>query len=165
MIGVEPVQELREQGHANGLTADELRDGDALHLNFPDNSFDVVCAFAVLHHIKDHRRAVAEMCRVARHAVFISDANNFGQGGFLKRTVKQAINGLGLFWALYDQLATRRKGYHWSEGDGVYYSYTVFKDLPVLKRKFPKVHLMSTGPASVNLFRTAPHLAVFAVKE
>lgn len=164
-VGIEPVEALREQGHAKGLSAGELRDGDVLALDFPDNSFDVVCAFAVLHHVKDHARAVREMCRVARHGVFISDANNFGQGSFAKRTLKQAINALGL-WRAYDFVATRGKGHHWSEGDGLFYSYSLINDLPVLREKFPRLHFMNTLPAqSPNFYRGAPHFAVFATRD
>jgi SAM-dependent methyltransferase len=163
-IGIEPVEALRAQGHAKGLTTEELRDGDVLKLDFPDNSVDIVCAFAVLHHVKDHKRAVREMCRVARKAVFISDANNFGQGSAAKRGIKQVINALGL-WKAYDWCATRGKGYHWSQGDGVYYSYSLFNDVPVLREKFPQLNMMNTLPtASPNLYRGAPHLAVLATK-
>ncbi len=164
-IGIEPVAALREQGYAKGLSAGELRDGDVLSLDFPDNSVDIVCAFAVLHHVKDHGRAVREMCRVARRAVFISDANNFGQGSFAKRRIKQMIDHLGL-WRAYDFVATRGKGYHWSAGDGLFYSYSLTKDLPILRAKFPDLHFMNTLPAPTpHFYRDAPHFAVLARKD
>ncbi|MGH6614081.1 class I SAM-dependent methyltransferase [Sphingomonas sp.] len=160
-VGVEPVGALREQGHRKGLAPEELVDGNALALDFPDDSFDIACEFGVLHHIKDHRRAVAEMCRVARKGVFISDSNNFGQGGTMNRLIKQAINAVGL-WQLFDLAMTRGKGYHYSPGDGIFYSYSVFNDVPVIRAKFPTLRFMSTmasqGP---SLYRQAPHLAVF----
>lgn len=161
VVGVEPSEALRLKGHESGIAPDELVDGNALALDFEDNSFDLVCEFAVLHHIKDHRQAVSEMCRVAKNAVFISDSNNFGQGSFFKRSLKQAINAFKL-WPAYDFLATKGKGYHFSEGDGLYYSYSVFNDLPVLKRTFSKTQFMSTKPSGKNLYRSAPHLAIFA---
>jgi 2-polyprenyl-6-hydroxyphenyl methylase/3-demethylubiquinone-9 3-methyltransferase len=40
--------------------------GDALALPFGDASFDVVAAGEMLEHVADHRRAVAEACRVLR---------------------------------------------------------------------------------------------------
>ncbi|MEQ1724378.1 MAG: class I SAM-dependent methyltransferase [Sphingopyxis sp.] len=160
--GVEPVAALRAIGHGKGLSEAALRDGDALDLDFPDNSFDLVCAYAVLHHIKDHARAVREMVRVARYGVFLSDANNFGQGSAMARTVKQAINAVGL-WRAYDWLATRGKGYHYSEGDGVFYSYSLTNAVPVLRAKFPTLHAINTLPsAGLNLGRQAPHMALFA---
>jgi len=163
-VGIEPVAELRAVGHAGGLASDQLVDGDATALAYPDNSFDIVSEFATLHHIKDHKAAVREMCRVAKHGVFISDSNNFGQGSKLKRRIKRLINGLGL-WSVYDWLATKGKGFHWSEGDGLFYSYTVFRDVPVIQEKFPQIHFLTTQPAKgFNLFGDAPHLAIYATK-
>jgi ubiquinone/menaquinone biosynthesis C-methylase UbiE len=40
--------------------------GDAENLAFPDNSFDVVYSFGVIHHTPDTRRAVSEFHRVLR---------------------------------------------------------------------------------------------------
>jgi ubiquinone/menaquinone biosynthesis C-methylase UbiE len=162
--GIEPVEALRAVGHAKGLGEDELVDGSALKLDLPDDSFDVVSEFGVLHHIKDHRRAVREMCRVASRGVFLSDSNNFGQGSPLARFVKQSINAVGM-WPAFDWVMTRGKGHHWSEGDGLFYSYSLTNDLPVLREKFPKLHFLttmaSTGP---NMYRDAPHFAVYATR-
>lgn len=161
LVGVEPVAELREIGRKKGLGESEIIEGDALSLPFPDQSVDIVCSFGVLHHIKNHQRAVSEMCRVARRAIFISDCNNFAQGGVMVRAAKQAINAIGLWW-LFDFIRTNGKGYHYSQGDGVYYSYSLISDVPTIRLKFPDVRFMSTVPSSENLYRTAPQLAVFA---
>lgn len=161
MTGIEPVSSLRQVGLNSGLTGSEIMDGDALAIPFPDRSFDVVCAFAILHHIKDHRRVVREMCRVARRAVFISDANNFGQGSLLSRTAKQALNACGL-WPLYNLIRTKGKGYQISEGDGLFYSYSLTNDLPILQERFSDLQFMTTKPSGVNLYRSAPHFAVMA---
>ncbi len=159
--GIEPIAALREQGYAAGLTTDELTDGDALLLDFADASIDIVCAFGVLHHIKDHRRAVSEMCRVARCGVFISDANNFGQGAPLNRVIKQSLRALG-WWRLFDRARMGRKGYHYSEGDGVFFSYSLFDDLALIKRQFHETFFMSTRPGGPDLFRSAQTVALFA---
>lgn len=161
MIGLEPVAALREMAIKGGLSTAEIMDGDALALPFPDNSFDIVTAFAILHHIKDHRAAVHEMCRVARRAVFISDANGFGQGGPLARAVKQTLNAFRL-WPVFDFIRTRGKGYQLSEGDGLFYSYSLVNDLPVLRQRFPHLHFLSTLPGGPNFYRSAPHFAVLA---
>lgn len=126
-VGIEPVEALRKVGHAAGLTSEELRDGDINALNAANGEFDLVCEFAVLHHVPKPEQAVAEMLRVARKAIFISDANNFGQGGPLARWLKQAINAVG-FWRLFDWIRTGGKGYHVSAGDGLFYSYSVFNN-------------------------------------
>lgn len=162
--GIEPVAALREQGYAAGLTRDELTEGDAMALKFADASIDVVCAFGVLHHIKDHRRAVSEMCRVARRGIFISDANNFGQGAPLSRVIKQSMRSLGL-WSLYDRARMGNRGYHYSEGDGVYFSYSLFDDLTLIKHQFQETYFMSTRPSGPNLFRSAQTVALFATND
>jgi ubiquinone/menaquinone biosynthesis C-methylase UbiE len=159
--GLEPVEALRAVGQRHGLTPAELVAGDALSIAHPDNAFDIVTAFGVLHHIQDHRRAVAEMCRVAKYGVFISDANNFGQGSLPSRIVKQALNAFGL-WRLADLARTGFKGYHTSEGDGVFYSYSLLNDLPVIRPHFPHMYWMSTRPSGPNFYRSAQTLALFA---
>lgn len=162
--GIEPVNALREVAHANGVGAEILSGGDATALPFGDDMFDLVCAYGVLHHIKDHRRAVSEMCRVARRGVFISDANNFGQGSPASRLVKQGLRTLGL-WSAYDYVRTGFKGYHYSEGDGVFYSYSMFDDVPVIKRKFGQFYWTSTRPSGPNFFRSAQTIGLFAINE
>ena len=65
-------------------------------LQAADGEFDLVCEFAVLHHVPRPAQAVGEMLRVARKAIFISDANNFGQGGGIVRLIKRTIAALGV---------------------------------------------------------------------
>lgn len=163
VTGLEPSAALRDIGHQKGLSQEELVDGDALALPFADGSFDLVCSFGVLHHIADHGQAVREMTRVARRAVFISDANNFGQGSLPNRIMKQLLKATGL-WRLFDFARTGFKGYHYSEGDGVFYSYSLFDDIPIIKVKFPDLHFMSTRPSGSNLYRSAQTIALFATR-
>jgi SAM-dependent methyltransferase len=166
MIGVEPVEALRKVGHTKGLREDELIHGDALKLAFQDESFDVVTEFGVLHHIKQSRTVVDEMLRVARHAVFVSDSNNFGQGSAVGRLIKQAINAAGL-WRLADLVKTRGKGYHVSDGDGVFYSYSVFNDYARIARRCRSVYLLNTGKDAhgVNPYRSAHTVALLGLKK
>ena len=161
--GIEPVAELRNVGYRKGLTPQELTAGDGTSLELPDNSFDIVSAFAVLHHVPRPEIVVAEMLRVARRAVFISDANNFGQGGVVTRTVKVALRGLGL-WRAFDWIKTAGKGYTVSDGDGVAYSYSILNTAAQLRRTCRSVHLMNTSPAGNNLLTTATHAALLALK-
>lgn len=163
-VGIEPASALRERGHAKGLTRSELIDGDAQHLSFKDDSFDLACEFAALHHIPRPDLAVSEMIRVARKAVFISDANNFGQGGLLARGIKQAINAVGL-WPLADWIRTRGKGFHYSEGDGVFYSYSAFSHLPALRTACREVYVFGdTKGRGSNLYRSSPFVVIIGVK-
>jgi ubiquinone/menaquinone biosynthesis C-methylase UbiE len=163
IVGIEPSAALREVGYAKGLSREELMDGDAQHLNFADNEFDLVCEFGALHHMPDPHKAVSEMLRVARVAIFISDGNNFGQGGALGRTAKQVLQALHL-WKAADFVKTRGKGYAISKGDGLYYSYSVFSDYARISQSCKSVHLMNSTRAGRNLYRTASHIALLGIK-
>lgn len=162
--GIEPASALRERGYAKGLSARELIDGDAQDLHFPDRSFDVVCEFAALHHIPQPSLAVAEMLRVARKAVFISDSNNFGQGTRSARAIKQIIGALGL-WPLANLIKTRGKGYDYSVADGVSYSYSVFNDLPQIRARCSKVYVFGDVSAGgTNPYRASPNVVIVGFK-
>lgn len=165
VLGVEPAPELRQAGLAVGdLSPEDLRDGDATRLPFADGEFDWVVETGVLHHIRDYRAAVREMARVARIGVLISDSNNMGQGGPIARGVKRLIKGLGL-WDLAVLAQTRGKGYKWSEGDGVYYSFCAFDCVALLRPKFPRLTFANTGPAGFDLYGSAPHVAIIAFRQ
>jgi ubiquinone/menaquinone biosynthesis C-methylase UbiE len=119
--GFEPEAELRQQAEIiNGISSADLREGDALQLPYADDSFDWVVETGVLHYIRHWPQAVAEMARVARYGVLISDTNNIGQGSQLIRKLKKVIKKLGL-WNPFVWLQTNGKMSKWSEGDGVNY--------------------------------------------
>lgn len=163
IVGIEPSAALREIGYEKGLRESELIDGDGQNLPFAPGEFDLVCEFGVLHHIPAPHQAVAEMLRVARKAVFISDANNFGQGGGLGRAAKQILDAFGL-WPAANFFKTRGKGYHISEGDGLFYSYSVFNNYKQISEQCSSVHVVNTGNAGTNPYRSAPHVALLGVK-
>ena len=164
VIGVEPVKELREIGYSKGLSEDELISGDATNLDFRDSDFDLVCEFGVLHHIRKPDLAVDEMLRVAKKAIFISDANNFGQGSMAARSIKQLINFIGL-WKLADLLKTKGKGYMISEGDGLAYSYSVFNNYKQIQKQCKNIHLLNTRDGLINPYKTASHIALLGIKK
>ncbi len=163
LVGVEPVKELRDVGYANGLSSTDLIDGDATHLQFKDNQFDVVCEFGVLHHIKRPELAVAEMLRVARKAIFISDSNNFGQGSIVARSLKQLLYSLGL-WKVADFIKTKGRGYSLTEGDGLAYSYSVYNNYNQIRRVCKSIHVLNTVSGGVNPYRSAGHIALLGIK-
>ena len=132
-------------------------------LAFPDDAFDLVCEFATLHHVPEPGKAVSEMLRVARKAIFISDNNNFGQGSWVARLTKQLINAAGL-WPIADLIKTRGKGYTISEGDGLFYSYSVFNDYKQIAEQCETVHLLGTVNSGPNLYRTASRVALLGIK-
>lgn len=163
IVGIEPSAALREQGYAKGLERHELIDGDGHAIQFADGAFDLVCAYGVLHHVPKPRVAVREMLRVSKRVIFISDANNFGQGSPLSRIVKQAFHAAGL-WPAVNFVKTKGKGYSISDGDGLFYSYSLFDDYPQIKDQCKSVHLFNTLDGGHNLYRSAPHLALLGIK-
>lgn len=158
--GIEPVAELREAGHRKGII--NLIDGSAYHLPFEDSSFDVVCAFGVMHHLAEPDRAAMEMLRVARLAIFISDHNDWGRGSRLTAALKHAARDFGLWW-LYRLLITRGKGYRITDDDGLWYPYSIFETYKVMKPHCSKIHLLGTSDAGPNLYRSASHVAMLAI--
>jgi SAM-dependent methyltransferase len=164
VIGVEPVAELRKVGHEKGIAEANLVEGNGYELQFADESFDLVCEFGMLHHVREPERVIAEMLRVARKAIFLSDSNNFGGGSLPARWVKQTLNALGM-WRLTQWVVTGGKGYAITEGDGLFYSYSVFNNLPQIRERCRVVHMMNTLPSGPNLYRSAPHIALLALKD
>jgi SAM-dependent methyltransferase len=163
-MGVEPVDALREQGWKAGLSQGELVDGDAMRLAFPDQSFDLVCEFGVLHHLRNPEVAVAEMLRVAKKAVFLSDSNNFGAGSRPARLFKRMLRALGL-WRLADWIRTKGKGYHFSKGDGVFYSYSLFDSYPQIAKLCESVHVMNTRGGGIRPLNDASHALLLGIKK
>lgn len=163
VIGIDPVKELLEQGHNKGIPKNILIEGDGNKINFGDGEFDLVCEFGILHHVSKPDVVVAEMLRVAKKAVFISDSNNFGQGGRLGRYLKQTLNFWGL-WPAYDLIRTKGKGYQISEGDGLYYSYSVFNNYKQIKKQCRKIQLLNTNDGEMDLYKTASHIALLGLK-
>lgn len=163
-VGIEPVEALRKVGHEAGLRPEELKEGDVNALAVSDGEFDLVCEFAVLHHVPKPELAVAEMLRVSRKAIFISDANNFGQGGPAARLLKQAINAMGL-WRAFDWLRTAGRGYHVSAGDGLFYSYSAYNNYGQLRAACRTVHQFNTVDAGISLVGSAPHVVLFGIKK
>jgi ubiquinone/menaquinone biosynthesis C-methylase UbiE len=163
VVGIEPSQDLREAGYSAGVSPSVLIDGDAMNLQFPDGHFDLVCEFGALHHIPNPSLAVAEMLRVSKKAIFISDCNNFGQGSKISRVAKQLINAIGL-WRAVDFIKTGGKGYTISEGDGLAYSYSVFNDYARIDAECRSVHCLNTVDSDPDLYGSASHVALLGIK-
>jgi hypothetical protein len=103
------------------------------------------------------------MLRVARLAVVISDSNNVGQGRPGVRALKRLLKGAGL-WRAVDLVRTRGRGYRFSEGDGVYYSFSAFDDFDLLRRACSAVHVMNTEGATWDHYGTAGHVLLIGAK-
>lgn len=163
VAGVEPSPDLRKIGHGKGLGHEELVDGDAMNLAFANGSFDLVCEFGVLHHVKFPRQMIGEMLRVAKHGLFISDDNHFASGSLPNQITKRFLRSLHLWKAAY-WLRTGGKGYGISEGDGLSYAYSVFDDYDYISNCCEGVHMVNTRGNGADLFCSAQNVALFGHK-
>lgn len=70
VVGIDPSANMLDRAIAKireaGLNHVELRSGDALALDFPDNHFDWVLSFHVITVVPDPRRMMSEMIRVCK---------------------------------------------------------------------------------------------------
>jgi ubiquinone/menaquinone biosynthesis C-methylase UbiE len=150
--GVEPVRAMIDEAERNGITSGRIVEATGDRLPFQDQSFDAVCELGVLHHVADPNDIVAEMARVARRAVFLSDNNRFAKGGGFHRAAKYVLYRIGL-WPLAYRLATRGRGYHLNPGDGgVAYSYSVYDSLPILNDWADRVFIVPTTVSTAGWF-------------
>jgi ubiquinone/menaquinone biosynthesis C-methylase UbiE len=162
IIGVEPVAEMREAAVTAGVPAEMLLPGNATALPFPDNSFDCCSAFGVLHHVPQPQRAIHEMFRVSRRAVFISDHNIYGMGSPLTRGLKQVFRDLHARWLLR-LLLTGGKGYHDTNWDGIFYPFSLIDHLNLINSLARKAYILPTRNPGLNIYRQASHFAVLAL--
>lgn len=161
--GIEPVGALRRQAQAPGTVVHE---GNGEDLPFRDGSFDVVMSFGLLHHVAAPAPVVAEMMRVARSGVLISDANRFGQGSIAAGMLKLAIHRVGL-WPAFEHSRTRGRGYMESKRDGIFYSYSISDSMPQLQAWADRVFVVPTMPQrKLPLMQIAtPHGLLVAFRE
>ena len=161
--GVEPVRELREQAQVPGTV---IHDASGKDLPFHDDSFDVVMSFALMHHVPLPAPVIAEMTRVARFGIMISDANRFGQGSTAADMLKLAIHRTGM-WPTFERIRTRGRGYMESDGDGIFYSYSIFDSMPQLQAWADRVFIIPTMPQKkIPLMQIAtPHGLLVAFRE
>lgn len=75
VTGLDSSQEVLEEAHAHCRGAVSLVAGDARHLPFESNSFDIVTSSLALHHFEpsDAVLVLSEMWRVTRSAVLVVD--------------------------------------------------------------------------------------------
>jgi hypothetical protein len=75
---------------------------------------------------------VREMIRVARKGISMSDSNRFAGGRMSARHLKLALYRLGL-WRAVDWIKTGGRGYLYDEGDGVFYSYSLYDSYDMVR--------------------------------
>jgi SAM-dependent methyltransferase len=71
VVGIELSTNMIERSPVR----EHLRQGNALDLPFEDNSFDVVFAGNLLHHLVQPEKALLEMARVSRSGIAICEGN------------------------------------------------------------------------------------------
>jgi ubiquinone/menaquinone biosynthesis C-methylase UbiE len=168
--GVEPVAAMIEKAESNGVPKGLLLRCSGYELPFNDGEFDAVLECGVLHHVAEPARMVGEMIRVAKRAIFLSDANRFGQGSHAARLLKTALYKCSL-WRAARFIQTRGKMYTVSEGDGVQYSYSVFDSYDQLAARTQKIWLLPTGGAQsshsswLHPLLTSTHVLLCAFRE
>lgn len=103
-------------------------------LHFEDESFDVVCAFDVIEHVADHRKAVQEMYRVCR------------KGGWIFITVPALMS----LWSQHDVINHHHRRYRRSE------LLDLFKDLRGTHQRVTYFNSLLFPP--IYLFRSISRL-------
>jgi ubiquinone/menaquinone biosynthesis C-methylase UbiE len=168
VLGVEPVRALIEQAETRGVPKGLIVEGTGYSLPFADASFDAVFECGVLHHVAEPSSIVGEMIRVAKKAVFLSDSNRFGQGSYASRLLKLGLYKCGM-WRAARYVQTGGKMFALSEGDGLFYSYSVFDSYSQLGAWAGTILLVPTGRSSATMswlhpLITAPSVLLCAIK-
>jgi 2-polyprenyl-3-methyl-5-hydroxy-6-metoxy-1,4-benzoquinol methylase len=167
--GNDPSAELLGVAHERfGIPEERLEVADSTKLPYADGQFDVVVETAVLHHVPDPAAVIAEMLRVARQAIFISDSNAYALGRPAARFAKLALTRIGLL----DRVNRWRRGgtdWYYTEGDGVAWTYSVYDSLPQIRAACPEVIVI---PTQIDEQRSAswpllysPHVLVAGFKQ
>ena len=166
--GIEPVNALIDQAVQNGVSKGAILRASGEKLPFKDESFDVVCETGVLHHVREPKKVVGEMMRVARRAIFLSDNNRFAHGHLLSRLGKLTLYKLRL-WNLAYLIKTRGKGYVVSDEDGVFQSYSVYDSHEALAEWADRIVFVPTGRQDrtswIHPLITSYHVMLCAIKD
>jgi phosphatidylethanolamine/phosphatidyl-N-methylethanolamine N-methyltransferase len=96
VVGIDPSKDMLAHAHAkiadNGWSHIEVREGDALNLDFPDNSFDDVVTFHVITVVPDPVRMMNEMVRVCKPGGRIVIVNHFASANPILYFLNTLIN-------------------------------------------------------------------------
>jgi SAM-dependent methyltransferase len=167
--GVEPVQALIDVAvDRHGVEPGVIVPGDGVRLPFEDDAFDVVCEFAVLHHVERPDAVVAEILRVARHAVCLSDDNRFANGSAAMRLAKLALHRSGI-WEPALRIRNRGRRWRYTDDDGVFYSYSVYDSFAALAAWGDRAFFIPTDPHGpsgwFHPLLTSGHVLLCALRE
>lgn len=165
MHGIEPSEQMLAIARNKVPTAD-LRVGVGETLPFEDGSIDVVSAAGIMHHVDDPDAVIAEMFRVARKAILISDHNNYAFGGSFAKRLRMGLKVAGLLGAFtYVKQGFKKQGY--SADDGWWYPYSLLDSYATIAKRADQVYLFptrrSTGDISNFVFAQS-HFGIVALK-
>jgi len=98
LVGIDPSEAMLAQAHEkirdNNWRHIEVTKGDALNLDFPDNSFDDVVSFHVITVVPDPVRMMDEMVRVCKPGGRIIVVNHFASTNPILYFLNTLINPL-----------------------------------------------------------------------
>ncbi len=98
LIGIDPSPAMLAHAHEkireNGWRHIEVKQGDALNLDFPDNSFDDVVSFHVITVVPDPIKMMNEMVRVCKPGGRIVVVNHFASPNPILYFLNTLINPL-----------------------------------------------------------------------
>jgi SAM-dependent methyltransferase len=160
--GLEPSDSMLSIA-AQKVSGANLCQGSGENIPFVDKSIDLVTATGIMHHVDDPARVIAEMFRVARKAILISDHNNYAFGGDLMRRLRMGLKLCGLLNATtFVRQGFNRRGY--SKEDGWWYPYSLFDNYGEIARHAEHIFIYPTRPASSagNILFSQSHFAVVA---
>jgi phosphatidylethanolamine/phosphatidyl-N-methylethanolamine N-methyltransferase len=98
VVGIDPSADMLKHAikktRENGWSHIDVRQGDAINLEFPDNSFDWVTTFHVMTVVPDPLRMMHEMVRVCKPGGKIVMVNHFASENPLLYSLVWAANPL-----------------------------------------------------------------------
>lgn len=141
--GIDISAELVELGVSEiGVPRERFSVGDATALPFADKQFDISCILGALHHTARPQAIIAEMLRISRLGIVVSDEGNRLFGG-----VKSVLKSMGIFDPLYRMIFRRppreSRREFFSDGDGPTFVFSVEEIIPQIKAVFPAMKTLT----------------------
>jgi len=146
VVSIDLSRDLLQEGiRKTSLSAQRVCVANATKLPFPDDAFDLSLETAALHHVPDSAAVVKEMPRLAKFGIVISDSNMYVDGssrGFLPKGLVGSVIKFALYktgvWKTLKKLCTGKE-WSYSEGEGVFWTYSAYETLLLLKEQCTQV--------------------------
>ena len=162
--GIDPAEGLLELAKQK-VPGATLHLGSGTQLPFENGRFDIVVATGILHHVEDPAGIIAEMFRVARLGVIVSDHNNFAFGSSKAKRVRMLLRSLGLLnLASFIKQGFKRQGY--SDEDGWWYPYSLLDNYADFANRSENLVIFPTRRPSAceNFIFDQSHVAIVGLK-